>query len=153
MRPISRNQHIYSRPAPPPPQVWSPPIPRWSGLVGIHDYPWTSMISLDGGSTAAQRLQVQAVMAAVQARGRRWEPEVSSLPCSSSEMSIAGTQTFLPAWNKFMNGKYKDKSWPDVDKQGRKERHFLKVIFRLLRLGQLPEGNLQLDVVLHNHHI
>ena len=111
------------------------------------------MISLDGGSTAAQRLQVQAVMAAVQARGRRWEPEVSSLPCSSSEMSIAGTQTFLPAWNKFMNGKYKDKSWPDVDKQGRKERHFLKVIFRLLRLGQLPEGNLQLDVVLHNHHI
>jgi len=33
--------------------------------------------------------QVQAVVAAVQARGRRWEPEVSSLPCSSSGKALS----------------------------------------------------------------
>ena len=69
----------------------------------------SSVFSPDGGSTAAQRLQVQAVVAAVQARGRRWEPEVSSLPCSSSGKEA--TSAFASAsgrWANYFNYGEKD---------------------------------------------
>ena len=77
----------------------------------------SSVFSPDGGSTAAQRLQVQAVVAAVQARGRRWEPEVSSLPCSSSGKEA--TSAFASAsgrWANYFMGRRTSKNLSSMSK-------------------------------------